>query len=472
MTNREQIKARIERDKARKAKKRYERAHGTWRPEGSIDLELLSEAVNDAASRCYWRGKPVWEQIESALRGRPSYTQRRIEALDRKKSREERLAAVTPFGEFQRVFTIQNLMKSLQKRRKGVEWKGNVQRFLFRAVLELKRMKDALLAGKLNVDTTIRKIVLHERGKRREIHAVMIDCRVIQGCLCDSCLIPLTEYRLIRDNPASVKGKGVTDARERLKGFLIETARKNKDGFYVLTGDFKKFFDSLRHRDCLQVLKETLADRMIQGLGMKITRMYQESELAEIADDALRARKAEELKHHRGVGLTLGSQESQIMALVVPNGIDHAVKDGLHVRAYERYMDDTFAAAKTKVDLKAVGRTIRDEAGKIGLKMNPKKTAITKASKGFKFLQINYRVTDTGHLVKTLARAGIVRMRRKLKKFRRLIDEGKMSMDDAFRSFASWFGNAEYADSYRTRKRMLTLYNKLFHRYRTEGVYA
>lgn len=472
MTNREQIKARIERDKARKAAKKYERAHGTWRPEGGIDLELLSEAVNDAARRCRWRGKSIWEQIESALAGRLSYTQRRIEALDRKKSRAARLAAVTPFGEFQRVFTIQNLMRSLQKRRKGVEWKGNVQRFLFHAILELKRMKDALLAGKLNVDTTIRKIILHERGKRREIHAVMIDCRVVQGCLCDSCLIPLTEYRLIRDNPASVKEKGVTDARERLKGFLIEMARKAKSDFYVLTGDFKKFFDSLRHCDCLRVLKEALTDRMIQGLGMKITRMYQESELEEISDEALRMQKAEELKHHRGVGLTLGSQESQIMALVVPNNIDHAVKDCLHTRAYERYMDDTFAAAQTKDELKTVGRTIRDEAGKIGLRMNPKKTAITKASKGFKFLQINYRVTETGHLVKTLAKAGIVRMRRKLKKFRRLVDEGKMTLDHVFQSFSSWFGNAAYADSYRTRKRMLSLYNKLFHRYRTEGIYA
>lgn len=472
MNNREQIMARIERDKARKAKKRCERAHGTWRQEGGIDLELLSEAANDAAQRCHWHGKTVWEQIESAQSGRLSYTQKRIEALDRRMSREARLAAVTPFGEFRRVFTLQNLMQSLQKRRKGVEWKGNVQRFLFHAVLELKRMKDALWAGKLNVDTTIRKIVLHERGKRREIHAVMIDCRVVQGCLCDSCLIPLTEYRLIRDNPASIKGKGVTDARERLKGFLIEMARKNKSDFYVLTGDFKRFFDSLRHGDCLRVLKEAQMDRMLQGLGMKITRMYQESELAEILDEELRARKADDLKHYRGVGLTLGSQESQTMALVVPNGIDHAVKDRLHTRAYERYMDDTFAAAKTKDELKTVGRTIRDEAGKIGLQMNPKKTAITKASKGFKFLQICYRVTETGHLVKTLARAGIVRMRRKLKKFRRLVDEGKMLLDHVFQSFASWFGNAAYADAYRTRKGMLSLYNRLFHCYKTKGVYA
>lgn len=167
MTNREQIMARIERSKARKAEKREARARGTWRENGSMDLELLTKAANDAARRCYWHGKAVWEQIETALEPRTPYAELRIKALDRVKSREQRLQDVTPLGDFRSVFTIQNLMKSLQKRRKGVEWKGNVQRFIFHAVLKLKRLKNSLLEGKLNVDATIRRIMLHERGKLR-----------------------------------------------------------------------------------------------------------------------------------------------------------------------------------------------------------------------------------------------------------------------------------------------------------------
>lgn len=104
--------------------------------------------------------------------------------------------------------------------------------------------------------------------------------------------------------------------------------------------------------------------------------------------------------------------------------------------------------------------------------MNAKKTAITKASKGMKFLQIYYKVTDTGHLVKNLVRAGIVRMRRKLKKFAKMIRRGVMRLDDAFASFSAWFGNSYHADAYRTRKGMLSLYWRLFHGYRMEGVYA
>lgn len=471
MSNRDQIKARIERDKARKAAKRQERAHGTWRPADCFTLDELSAAAN-ATVFCHAWTWMLTRSTRKQEKKKLSAALAKIQVLNKIIPAEERLMRITPFGEFNRVFTIQNLMKSLQKRRKGVEWKGNVQRYLFHAILKLKRTKDDLLKGKLNVDETIRKIILHERGKRRVIHAVMIDCRVVQGCLCDSCLIPLTEYRLIRDNPASVKGKGVTDARRRLEMFLLELAKKHGSNFYVMTSDFKKFFDSIRHSDCLSVLREIQADRWIQGLGMKINRMYQESELDEIADPVQRERQAQALKHHQGIGLTLGSQESQIMALVIPNRLDHAVKEGHQLRAFERYMDDTFSAAETKEQLKEVGRTIRSEAAKIGLRLNPKKTIIAKASKGMKFLQIFYWATETGHLVKNLARAGIVRMRRKLKKFRKMVDRGVMKLDDVFNSFSSWMGNSYYAHAYKTRKRMLSLYNKLFHRYRMEGVYA
>ena len=270
-------------------------------------------------------------------------------------------------------------------------------------------------------DATIRRIMLHERGKLREIHAVMIDCRVVQGCYCDSCLVPLTERTLIRDNPASVKGKGVTDARNRLEMFLKELAAKHGNDFYIMTGDFTKFFDHLRHRDCLTCFREIRLDRMLQGLGMKIARMYQENELDEIADEAERAARAQQLRQHKGIGLTLGSQESQTMALVIPNRVDHTVKDKMGIRAYERYMDDTLAAGPSKVELKGVEQAIQSEGSKVGLSMNAKKTAITKASKGMKFLQIQYKVTETGHLVKNLARAGIVRMRRKLKKFAKMV---------------------------------------------------
>lgn len=471
MSNRDQIKARIERDKARKAKKQYERAHGTWRAQFNIDLDGLKMRFNEVLRSCTW----VWDKncTPNGCSRKKLRSVETIRRLNLEMSVEDRISAIQPHGEFKWVFTIQNLKKSLQKRRKGVTWKGNVQRFLFHAVLELKRLKDGLLRGELKVDKSIRLIVLHERGKLRKVHAVMIDCRTVQGCLCDSSLIPLTKHKLIRDNPASVKGRGITDARNRLVLFFCELAKKHGDQFFLMTTDFKSFFDSIRHQDCLKVLRESQADLWIQGLGMKINRMYQESELDQIPNSDERAKRKYLLEHNRGVGLTLGSQESQIMAVLVPSPLDHAVKEGANsLRAYERYMDDTLSGHHRKDKLKDVGRTIQKEAAKKGLRLNPRKTIITKASKGIRFLQIHYWVTNTGHLVKELGRQSIVRMRRKLKKFKKRVDAGKMKMDSVFTSFMSWFGNGHYSDSYKSRKKMLNLYNRLFHHYRTEGVFA
>lgn len=96
--------------------------------------------------------------------------------------------------------------------------------------------------------------------------------------------------------------------------------------------------------------------------------------------------------------------------------------------------------------------------------------ARSKASREAKRLA---RAEQYGRIVRRMHRAGIVRMRRKMKRLHRMIHRGKVRLDDVFLAVKSWLGNAEkYADSYRTRKRVLNQYHKLFHSYRMEGVIA
>lgn len=80
-------------------------------------------------------------------------------------------------------------------------------------------------------------------------------------------------------------------------------------------------------------------------------------------------------------------------------------------------------------------------------------------------MKIKYRVV-CGKVIKTLTRSGTVRMRRKLKKFRGLVDRGRILMDDVFASMQSWLSHTKYARSYRTKKNMVNLYNNLFDGYR------
>ena len=62
-------------------------------------------------------------------------------------------------------------------------------------------------------------------------------------------------------------------------------------------------------------------------------------------------------------------------------------------------------------------------------------------------------------------------MRRKLKKFRRLVDLGLMTLDDVYNSFQSWVAHSYLSQSYRTRKNMIKLYNELFDGYRVTKKY-
>lgn len=62
-------------------------------------------------------------------------------------------------------------------------------------------------------------------------------------------------------------------------------------------------------------------------------------------------------------------------------------------------------------------------------------------------------------------------MRRKLKKFCRLVRLKIMTLDDVFNSIQSWLAHSKVASSYKTVKSMLKLYNELFDGYKVTKKY-
>lgn len=320
--------------------------------------------------------------------------------------------------------------------------------------------------GKLPNLTSTSRIVLYERGKKREIVPITIRDRMMQRVLCDHALVPVLKNRLIYDNGASMKDKGVEFTRQRLNMHLQKAVKEYGSEFYVLTFDFKGFFDSIPHRTCLNVLKDSFNDRYIQGLTMAVIKSYEKATIHCISDEELRNKRLRVLNNNQSKGICLGSQVSQIMALAAPNKLDHFLKDQSGVKPYIRYMDDGIVISDSKVFLQSLLEKMKEICDKLGLTFNTKKTRIVKASRGFVFMKVRYRVTPTGRIVRTLTRAGIVRMRRKLKKFRKMVDNGKISLDDVYNSMQSWLAHADVALSYRTKRSMLKLYNQLFNGYR------
>lgn len=99
---------------------------------------------------------------------------------------------------------------------------------------------------------------------------------------------------------------------------------------------------------------------------------------------------------------------------------------------------------------------------KLGLQFSEKKTRIAHVNEGFTFLKVRYLVLPSGKVVRKLSRKGVVRMRRRLKKLKRMVDNGILATSDAFASYQSWDAHSRCADSFRTRNEMRTLYNTLF----------
>ena len=76
---------------------------------------------------------------------------------------------------------------------------------------------------------------------------------------------------------------------------------------------------------------------------------------------------------------------------------------------------------------------------------------------GFKF-----RLTNTGKVLRVLNKENIRKRKRKLRKFKKLVDEGKMTREKADECYRSWKAHAKKGNSYNLLKRMDKYYKNLW----------
>lgn len=111
---------------------------------------------------------------------------------------------------------------------------------------------------------------------------------------------------------------------------------------------------------------------------------------------------------------------------------------------------------------------IKQICGELGIKLNAKKTQIIKISRGITFLQRRFVLTETGKVIIKPRPRGIVKMRRKLRVFKRKLDAGKMAFADIKTSFVSFKGHLKHCNAHRIIVRLNALFDKIFYgRYNT-----
>lgn len=305
-----------------------------------------------------------------------------------------------------------------------------------------------------------------ERGKQRDIRACHINDRLVQNALCEQALLPELTPKFIYDNCATLKGKGIDFALRRAKQHL-QAAHKEyglRNDFFGLRIDIKKYFDSINHDALKATAKQVIADPRITDLccylidtfSFKLTkdRTPQEDKEYYVSKKGKYVRfKGKIFKpgrkyyEYEDKSLGLGSQTSQLFALLALNEIDHFIKEELHIKYYGRYMDDLYLLHNDSQYLQYCKEQIEKKLNSIGLRMNSNKTTITriqtvmedgKRHAPFKYLKWNFYLTYTNHVIQIPFKKKIVHQRKKLKKMCALQKQGKISTVEVQKSYSGW----------------------------------
>ena len=150
------------------------------------------------------------------------------------------------------------------------------------------------------------------------------------------------------------------------------------------------------------------------------------------------------------------------------NDFDHMVKERLHIRYYGRYADDFYLIHEDKAYLQYCLKEIRKYLAKYGLELN-EKTHIFPLKNGIDFLGFHTYLTDTGNVVQKVRKRSKDNVRRKLKKMKKKLDAGEITMEKINEFYTSWRAYVSSGDTYHLLQKMDTIYNSLFNQTENGG---
>lgn len=368
------------------------------------------------------------------------------------------------------IFDGNALFEAYKRAKKGSDWKPQVQRFEMTYLLELSRIQRELKEMTYEFLPST-QFVLNERGKTRVIRGEQIQDRIVKHTLCDEVLNPAVKNFLIYDNGASLVGKGIAFTRKRLLTHLRRYyAQHHSNDGYILLIDFSKYYDNIRHDILMELMKKYVTDehslwllqKMVDRSKVDVSYMS-DDEYENCLDILFNSLLYQEIDQRlltgekfMGKHLNIGDQVAQTAGIAYPIPIDNFVKIVKGVKFYGRYMDDSYAIHESKEFLEELLKGIVEIAGSLGITVNLKKTRICKLSDHWRFLQIQYSLTDTGRVIQKINPKRLTAMRRKMKKLAPKLTEKEFT--DFFRS---WFKNHYKIMSRYQRNNIETLFNQL-----------
>ncbi len=318
--------------------------------------------------------------------------------------------------ELEEITDLERLRKAFKEVRSVSAWKTSTQRYEANVTLNNLYLQNEARTG-MYKQSPMLDFTLNERGKIRDIHAPAVRDRVLQKVINQDVLLPCLRKYLIYDNSASLMYRGTSFARKRHLIHLRNFIRNyGKDG-YILQIDIKRYFDSIDHEICWKMIEPKIPD------STKPIIKY----IIENASDSNK-------------GLNLGSEVPQTLAVYYLHPVDNYCKIKRGIKYYGRYMDDIYIFGTDKAELRKILDEIRKQLTTLKLKLNEKKTQIVKITHGYMYMQLKYKVLESGKVVISPAPVKITRERRKLKAYKRLYDKGKITELEILCAYRSWKG--------------------------------
>ena len=371
-----------------------------------------------------------------------------------------------------------NLYRAYKASIKNSKWKETSQKFAMNFLKYIFSIQEDLVYRTLQ-NGQVDEFLLSERGRVRPITSIQIKDRIIRHVLCDEILSPEVKKRIIYDNGASVKGRGISHQRNRFEVHLHRYYKLYGNEGWILFGDFSKFYDNIIHEIAKrELLKLVDDDEFIDWLltiifnGFKIDVSYMSDEEYESCitntfnklEYRLVSKELLTGEKWMNKSVNIGDQLSQIVGIYYPYRIDNYVKYVRSQKFYGRYMDDWYIMNPNKKELQDLLDNIRVIADELGIHINEKKTHIVKISSTYKYLQVKYTLTKDGKIIKRINPTRVTAMRRKLKKLAIKVENGDIPYENVENMFKGWMGSFYKLLSKQQRKSLIQLYEDLFNK--------
>lgn len=322
---------------------------------------------------------------------------------------------------FKKIVKWENIEWAYRKSLKGVNKYGiDALQFSRDETYNLLKLIDSLKTGSYEFDG-YKRFKVYE-PKERIIDAPYHKDKIAQLAI-DKVLKSVYQPSFIHDSYACLDNKGTHKAVDRVSYFMRKAAWQYGEDTFIIKLDIKKFFYSINR----EILKDILPKKIKCQATLELA--YKIIDSADLIDP---------------LGLPLGNTLSQLFTNVYMDQFDQYCKRVLRVKYYVRYADDVIAIVRNKEEaITILADMIQFLKERLDLEISPNKTRIFPLEQGVN--AYGFKIFKTHRLLRNDSKKKI---KRKTKRLRNTLAEGRITAEKVEQILNSWLGHAMHGNSY------------------------